>query len=75
MNREEANGVSSEKIDWRATTRTGRTYAFNTKIKLETYQKIGYLSDKLYEEQGRYVSLAEIIETAIDQLEITLKNN
>ena len=75
INREETNGVSSEKIDRRARTRTGRTYAFNTKIKPETYQKIGYLSDKLSEEQGRYVSLAEIIERAIDQLEKTMKSN
>lgn len=57
------------KLDRRTRTKTGRTYPFNTKIKPETYEKIVSLSDKMTEEQGRYVSLAEIIEKAVEALE------
>lgn len=55
---------------WRARTRpkTGRTYPFNTKIKPETYKLICELADTTSEREGRVVSMAEIIERAIDNL-------
>lgn len=51
----------------RTRAKTGRTYPFNTKIKPETYDMICYLADTASEEEGRPVSLAEIIERAIDR--------
>nr|MBI1231075.1 hypothetical protein [Cytophagales bacterium] len=51
----------------RTRAKTGRTYPFNTKIKPETYDMICYLSDTASEEEGRPVSLAEIIERAVGQ--------
>jgi|688.fasta_scaffold961754_2 hypothetical protein len=55
----------SVKLDRRIRTKTGRTYPFNTKIKPEVYSQIVNLSDALSEREGRYVSLAEVIERAI----------
>ena len=49
----------------RTRAKTGRTYPFNTKIKPETYDMICHLADTASEEEGRPVSLAEIIERAI----------
>jgi len=64
-----------QKVDRRTRTRTGRTYAFNTKIKPETYEKIAFFSDKMSDEEGRYVSLAEIIERSVDALEQNLEKS
>jgi len=71
----DSNDVISEpqKMDRRTRTRTGRTYAFNTKIKPEIYEKITSLSDQMSDEEGRYVSLAEIIERSIGALEESLE--
>lgn len=57
------------KVDRRRRTKTGRTYPFNTKIKPETYDSICRLADNATEEEGRPVSLAEIIERSITALE------
>ena len=57
------------RLDRRARTRTGRTYPFNTKIKPETYDAITELSDRMSKEEGRYVSLAEVIEKAVELLD------
>jgi hypothetical protein len=46
--------------------KTGRTYPFNTKIKPETYEKICTLADTATDREGRPVSLAEIIERALE---------
>lgn len=48
--------------------RTGRTYPFNTKIKPETYDMICNMADDATDREGRPVSLAEIIERAMDAL-------
>lgn len=53
----------------RRRAKTGRTYPFNTKIKPETYDKICDLADTATVKEGRPVSLAEIIERAIEALE------
>lgn len=53
----------------RTRPRTGRTYPFNTKLKQATYDKICDLADSATENEGRPVSLAEIIERAIYLLE------
>lgn len=53
----------------RTRAKTGRTYPFNTKIKPETYDLICDMADASTEEEGRPVSLAEIIERAIDALQ------
>jgi len=52
----------------RRRAKTGRTYPFNTKIKPETYDEICLLADTATEEEGRPVSLAEIIERAVEAL-------
>ena len=57
------------RTDRRARTKTGRTYPFNTKIKPETYDTIAALSDRMTEREGRYVSLAEVIEKAVALLD------
>ena len=51
----------------RTRAKTGRTYPFNTKIKPETYDMICHLADTASEEEGRPVSLAEIIERSISR--------
>mgnify|MGYP003670344592 CR=1 FL=1 len=48
--------------------RTGRTYPFNTKIRPETYDMICNMADNATDQEGRPVSLAEIIERAMDAL-------
>lgn len=53
----------------RARYKTGRTYPFNTRIKPETYEAICNLADSATENEGRPVSMAEIIERAIDLLQ------
>jgi hypothetical protein len=65
----EVSTNETARVDRRARTRTGRTYPFNTKIKPETYDVITAISDKMTQEEGRYVSLAEVIEKAIELLE------
>ena len=52
----------------RARARTGRTHAFNTRIKPETYQDICTLADEATQQEDRPVSLAEIIERGIEAL-------
>jgi hypothetical protein len=52
----------------RARARTGRTHAFNTRIKPETYQDICDLADQATQQEDRPVSLAEIIERGIEAL-------
>lgn len=49
--------------------KTGRTYPFNTKIKPVTYELICQLSDEATEQEQRPVSMAEIIERALDALQ------
>ena len=44
---------------------TGRTYPFNTKLKPETYNLICELSDEMSDEQGRPISMAEVLEQAL----------
>lgn len=58
-----------QRADRRLRSRTGRTHALTTKIKPETYDKISQMSDRLTEEEGRYVPLAEIIERAVDEFQ------
>lgn len=48
---------------------TGRTYAFNTKIREETYDTICRLADEATKKEGRPVSLAEIVERGTALLE------
>lgn len=62
------------RTDRRARTKTGRTYPFNTKIKPETYDTIAALSDRMTEQEGRYVSLAEVIEKAVALLDNRSEN-
>ena len=52
----------------RARARTGRTHAFNTRIKPETYEDICTLADQATLAEDRPVSLAEIIERGIEAL-------
>lgn len=52
----------------RTRARTGRTHAFNTRIKPETYQDICTLADEATQQEDRPVSLAEIIERGIEAL-------
>lgn len=52
----------------RTRARTGRTHAFNTRIKPETYNDICTLADEATQHEDRPVSLAEIIERGIDAL-------
>jgi len=52
----------------RPRARTGRTHAFNTRIKPETYQDICTLADEATQQEDRPVSLAEIIERGIEAL-------
>lgn len=49
---------------------TGRTYPFNTKIKPEAYEQLVNLSDQLSEDEGRPVSMAEVLERALICYEI-----
>ena len=67
----DAVAADTPKLDRRARTRTGRTYPFNTKIKPETYDAIAALSDHMSQQEGRYVSLAEVIEKGIELLKDT----
>jgi hypothetical protein len=53
----------------RTRIKTGRTYPFNTKIKPETYELICQLSDEATEAEQRPVSMAEIIERALDRMQ------
>ncbi len=53
---------------------TGRTYPFNTKIKPEAYQLLGDLADTLSETEGRPVSMAEVLERALDTFDTSLKS-
>lgn len=48
---------------------TGRTYPFNTKIREETYDTICRLADEATRQEGRVVSLAEIVERGTALLE------
>lgn len=57
------------RLDRRSRTRTGRTYPFNTKIKPETYDRIVQLSDQMSQDEDRYVSLAEVLEQAIEKFD------
>ena len=52
----------------RKRAKTGRTHPFNTKIKPDTYDELCHLADDATREEGRPVSLAEILERAIDAL-------
>ncbi len=52
----------------RKRAKTGRTHPFNTKIKPETYDELCMLADKATQREGRPVSLAEILERAIQAL-------
>jgi len=52
----------------RTRARTGRTHAFNTRIKPETYNDICMLADQATVDEDRPVSLAEIIERGIEAL-------
>jgi hypothetical protein len=52
----------------RQRARTGRTHAFNTKIKPETYQQICTMADDATGREGRPVSLGEILERALECL-------
>ncbi|HEY5792230.1 MAG TPA: hypothetical protein VIS74_02965 [Chthoniobacterales bacterium] len=52
----------------RRRAKTGRTYPFTTKIKPETYAKICTMADEATDREGRPVSLAEIIERALESL-------
>lgn len=47
--------------------RTGRDYPFNTKIKPQCYELLSRLSYELTEEEGRVVSMAEVLERALDE--------
>lgn len=53
----------------RRRAKTGRTFPFNTKIKPEIYDQICALADQATTEEGRPVSLAEIIERAVEALD------
>jgi hypothetical protein len=48
---------------------TGRTYPFNTKIREATYDAICRLADEATAQEGRVVSLAEIVERGTALLE------
>ena len=61
--------VAAARRPRRRRAKTGRTFPFNTKIKPEVYDKICELADMATEEEGRPVSLAEIIERSIEALE------
>jgi hypothetical protein len=52
----------------RTRAKTGRTHPFNTKIKPDTYDELCNLADSATREEGRPVSLAEILERAVDAL-------
>jgi len=58
----------------RTRAKTGRTYPFNTKIKPEIYDLICNIADTSTLEEGRPVSLAEVIERAVAALEIQRSN-
>lgn len=45
--------------------KTGRTYAFNTKIRETSYDDLCLLADAYTAEEGRIVSMAEVFERAI----------
>ena len=53
--------------------KTGRTYPFNTKIKPEAYELLGSLADHLSENEGRPVSMAEVLERSLDLMQNQLK--
>jgi hypothetical protein len=54
----------------RKRAKTGRTHPFNTKIKSITYDELCFLADSATQEEGRPVSLAEILERAVEALKI-----
>ncbi len=51
---------------------TGRTYPFNTKIKPEAYMLLGSLADELSEAEDRPVSMAEVLERALNYFDAKL---
>ncbi|MGB4057583.1 MAG: hypothetical protein WBK77_05825 [Alphaproteobacteria bacterium] len=59
---------STVRGDRRRRAKSGRTYPFNTKIKVETYDDICSLADAATVQENRPVSLAEIIERSVDAL-------
>jgi len=61
--------AAQQKRTRRRRQKTGRTFPFSTKIKEETYDTILSLADKATEKEHRPVSLAEIIERAVENLE------
>ncbi len=62
------NSQSTLRRTRRSRAKTGRTYPFNTKIKPATYDLICDLADQATEQEGRPVSLAEIIERSVEAL-------
>ena len=74
-NKTKANTTAHVLRPRRTRAKTGRTYPFNTKIKPETYDLICEIADTSTEEEGRPVSLAEVIERAMDALMIKRSKN
>ena len=52
----------------RKRAKTGRTHPFNTKIKMMTYDELCFFADSFTQEEGRPVSLAEVLERAVEAL-------
>lgn len=52
--------------------RSGRTHPFNTKIKPEAHQQLVEISDRLSDQEGRVVTMAEVIEKALICYEMKL---
>ncbi|MAZ78127.1 MAG: hypothetical protein CMF39_05560 [Legionellaceae bacterium] len=69
----EPKPATKPKVKQRKRRTTGRTYPFNTKIKPEAYQQLGDIADDLSEEEGRVVSMAEVLENALICYELELK--
>lgn len=60
--------VEEAKRPSRKRAKTGRTHPFNTKIKIETYDELCMIADSATQEEGRPVSLAEVLERAVEAL-------
>lgn len=55
--------------------RSGRTHPFNTKIKPEAHQQLVEIADRLSDQEGRVVTMAEVIEKALICYEMKLAEN
>jgi hypothetical protein len=73
--REQSLIVANDKpIQRRHRRKTGRTLPFSTKMREDTYAKICFMADIATENEGRPVTLSEILERSIDLLESKMKS-